>query len=188
MAADHVTAPALAAGLSIFGISTGLEPAVLIAGFAGGVWAQSYQPPVHWLKRILMTTVASIIAGYTAPVAAIGFASFEAVRGIFTPALLQLPVAVLIGLTTHTVLGPAIIRWGTKKADVLIEKPQKVNSHYEHVEYRATGALLPCRNGCLLPGRACAEPDGAAVPFRRTFGLLCPGPWCHHRCRVDSVR
>lgn len=39
MAEPSITAgTAVATGLTIFGISTGLDPAILIAGLAGGLW------------------------------------------------------------------------------------------------------------------------------------------------------
>lgn len=110
-------AAATATGLTIFGVSTGLDPAVLIAGFAGGVWAQSYHPPMHILQRVGLTMIASVIAGYLAPATASVVASLEMARGIFTVATLQLPVAVLVGLMSHKVIGPAIMKFATKKAD-----------------------------------------------------------------------
>lgn len=113
------TTSAAAAGLTIFGVTTGLDPAVLIAGFAGGVWAQSYNPPAPYLHRLLMTILAAILAGYLAPAAAMGIASFDAIKGVFPGTILHLPVAVLIGLLAHRVLGPAIMRIARKKSEDL---------------------------------------------------------------------
>lgn len=45
-AASSVASIAVSAtGLTILGISTGLQPDILLAGFAGGLWALTYQPP-----------------------------------------------------------------------------------------------------------------------------------------------
>lgn len=110
-------AAATATGLTVFGVSTGLDPAVLIAGFAGGVWAQSYHPPMNILQRVGAALVASVIAGYLAPTTASVVASLDSVREIFTVAMLQLPVAVLVGLMTHKVIGPALMKFATKKVD-----------------------------------------------------------------------
>lgn len=110
-------AAATAAGLTVFGVSTGLDPAVLIAGFAGGVWAQSYKPPAGILQRIGLSLMASVLAGYLAPAAASIAVSLDVTRGIFTVAKLQLPVAVLVGLVAHQVLGPAVIKLVTKKGN-----------------------------------------------------------------------
>jgi hypothetical protein len=118
MAEPSVTAgTAVATGLTIFGISTGLDPAILIAGLAGGLWAQSYHPPASIWRRVALVALAAILAGYLAPAFAALAASSETVRGIFTLTALQLPVAVLIGLTSHRVLGPAFMRFAAKKAE-----------------------------------------------------------------------
>lgn len=108
---------AVATGLTIFGISTGLDPAILIAGLAGGLWSQSYHPPASIWRRIALIALASILAGYLAPAAAAVAASSDMIRGVFTHTALQLPFAVLIGLTSHRVLGPAFMRFAAKKAE-----------------------------------------------------------------------
>ena len=118
--ADGVTiasAGVAAAGITLFGVSTGLNPAVLIAGFAGGVWAQSYYPPTHWAKRVALTSLASILAGYLAPAAATVATSYELVRNVLPLEALQLPTAVVVGLLAHRVLGPAFMRLASKKLD-----------------------------------------------------------------------
>ena len=118
MAEPSVTAgTAVATGLTIFGISTGLDPALLIAGLAGGLWAQTYHPPASIWRRVALVALAAILAGYLAPAFAAVAASSETIRGIFTLTALQLPVAVLIGLTSHRVLGPAFMRFAAKKAE-----------------------------------------------------------------------
>lgn len=122
MAEPSASAAGIAAtGLTIFGVSTGLDPSILIAGFAGGVWAQSYHPPVAIWRRLLMTLLASILAGYLTPAIAAGVASFDTARNVFTLEVLQLPIAVLVGLTSHRVLGPAIMRFASKKVEELIK-------------------------------------------------------------------
>lgn len=113
------TAGLAAAGLTFFGVATGLDPAVLIAGFAGGAWAQSYHPPASLWRRAALMVLAAILAGYLAPAVAAVAASSETIRGIFTLSALQLPAAVLIGLTSHRVLGPAFMRFATKKIEGL---------------------------------------------------------------------
>ncbi|MFA5387741.1 MAG: putative holin [Candidatus Paceibacterota bacterium] len=120
MAEPSATTAGLAAtGLTFFGVATGLDPAILIAGFAGGVWAQSYHPPMSIWRRLALIVMASILAGYLAPAAAAAVMSFGNTQGAFTLTALQLPVAVLIGLTSHRVLGPAIMRFAAKKAEGL---------------------------------------------------------------------
>lgn len=118
--ADGVTitsAIVASAGITLFGVSTGLDPAVLIAGFAGGVWAQSYYPPTYWAKRVALTSLASILAGYLAPAAAAVATSYEIVRNVLPLSALQLPTAVIVGLLAHRVLGPAFMRFARKELD-----------------------------------------------------------------------
>ena len=103
-------ATAAATGLTLLGVTTGLDPAVLIAGLAGGLWAQSYQSPTDLWKRAALTVMSSVVAGYLAPAAA----SLAGLAGDF-----RLPLAVLVGLTCHRVLGPAVLRYTSRKAEEL---------------------------------------------------------------------
>jgi hypothetical protein len=108
-------AAATAAGLTIFGVATGLHPAILLAGLAGGLWALSYQDPATPIKRVAATIMSAVIAGYLTPAVAAGVTSFEAWPASLTREMVQLPIAVLIGLLSHRVLGPALLRIAAKK-------------------------------------------------------------------------
>jgi hypothetical protein len=112
-------ATATAAGVTLFGVSTGLDPSLLIAGFAGGLWAQSYSPAAHWLHRLAATALAAILAGYVTPAAAAVLAASDTIKGALPGQMLQLPVAVLVGLLAQRVLGPAIMRLARKKSEDL---------------------------------------------------------------------
>lgn len=108
---------AIAAGLTIFGVTTGLDPAVLIAGLAGGLLAQSYRPAVSIWHRLPLSCLAAILAGYFAPAVAAVAVSSETVRGTIPFMTVQLCAAVIVGLTVHQVLGPALMRFVSKKAE-----------------------------------------------------------------------
>lgn len=110
-------AAATAAGLTIFGVATGLHPAILLAGLAGGLWALSYQDPSPVWKRVAVTIMAAIVAGYLTPAVAAGVTSIGAWPQNVTRDLVQLPIAVVIGLLSHRVLGPALLRIATQKAE-----------------------------------------------------------------------
>lgn len=110
---------AAGAGITVLGVSTGLDPAVLIAGFAGGLWAQSYNAPAHWSQRLAATALAAILAGYFTPAAAILLSASDTIKGALPGPALQLPVAVLVGLLAQRVLGPAIMRIARKKSEDL---------------------------------------------------------------------
>jgi 4-hydroxybenzoate polyprenyltransferase len=97
-------------GLTLFGMATGLHPEILLAGLAGGLWALSYQPPAPAWKRVAVTVMAAIIAGYLTPAIVAGATSIDVWPRAVTRELVQFPIAVLIGLLANRVLGPAIIR------------------------------------------------------------------------------
>ena len=110
-------AGATATGLTLFGVATGLHPAILLAGLAGGLWALSYQEPAPALKRVAVTIMSAIVAGYLTPAVAAGVTSIGAWPQALTRDLVQLPIAVLIGLLSHRVLGPALLRIAAQKAE-----------------------------------------------------------------------
>ena len=110
-------AAATATGLTIFGVATGLHPSILLAGLAGGLWALSYQEPSPAWKRVGLTVMASIVSGYMTPAVAAGVTSLGAWPQSVTRDVVQLPIAVLIGLLSHRVLGPALMRFAAQKAE-----------------------------------------------------------------------
>lgn len=97
-------------GLTLFGMATGLQPEILLAGLAGGLWALSYQPQAPAWKRVAVTVMAAIIAGYLTPTIVAGATSIDAWPRAVSRELVQFPIAVLIGLLANRVLGPAILR------------------------------------------------------------------------------
>lgn len=104
-----------ATGLTVLGVATNLQPHILLAGFAGGLWALSYQAPAPLLRRVFATIGASIVAGYLAPVvSAILKAPLPATM---TAEVIESAAAFLTGLTSQSVLGPAILRIAARKAD-----------------------------------------------------------------------
>ena len=105
------------AGLTIFGMATGLHPAILLAGLAGALWALSYQDPLPIVKRVAVTVTSAVVAAYLTPAVVAGITSIGAWPEALTKDLVQLPVAVLIGLLAHRVLGPSILRIAAKKAE-----------------------------------------------------------------------
>lgn len=110
-------AAATATGLTIFGVATGLHPAILLAGLAGGLWALSYQEPAPAMKLVAVTIMSAIVSGYLTPAVAAGVTSIGVWPQAVTRDLVQLPIAVLIGLLSHRVLGPALLRIAAQKAE-----------------------------------------------------------------------
>lgn len=63
-----------AAGVTLFGVATGLDPALLCAGAAGGWWAMTYQPVLGALDRVSRVSLSALVGGWGSPVA-VGYAA-----------------------------------------------------------------------------------------------------------------
>lgn len=108
-----------AAGLTAFGVATGLHVNILIAGLFGGIWAISYNPPAGVIARVLFLVGSSLIAGYVAPVAASIAASAASNLITWWPSditreALQYPVAFFTGFLGIRWIGPALMRRAEK--------------------------------------------------------------------------
>ena len=114
-----IPAALTAAGLTVFGVTTGLHPNILLAGLFGGLIAMSYHPPSGVLARVLFMAGSSLIAGYVAPAATAIAASAAASLISWWPRdityqVMQFPVAFLIGFLGLRWLMPAIARRANK--------------------------------------------------------------------------
>ncbi len=67
VAVNVATASLSGAGVVIFGLQTGLDPQMLMAGFAGGASALSYSAPAKPLIGFFQVCTATILAGYASP-------------------------------------------------------------------------------------------------------------------------
>ena len=99
------------AGLTFFGIATGLHPQYLVAGSVGGLWWLSYQDgPQPLAKRLAANAISSVIAGFLTPLAVEVVKIQEVFFATqFERDLLQYPVAVGIGFLAYSRIGPAIL-------------------------------------------------------------------------------
>ena len=97
-----------AGGITLLGIATGLHPTVMLAGFAGGLWAVAYEkPPIPLVRRLTWTCGSAIVAGYLTPPAVAML--LPSLPGRMTAELIQHGVGFLIGLTAFPHLGPAFL-------------------------------------------------------------------------------
>ena len=117
LASSTLFAASAAAGLTVFGVSTGLQPAILLAGLAGGLWASTYSSPASPIKRAAVTVLSAVLSGYLTPSFAAALTSFSGWPEAVTCDLAKLPIAVVIGLLAHRVLGPALLKFAQKKAE-----------------------------------------------------------------------
>lgn len=106
-----------AGGLTVFGVVTGLHPALLLAGLAGGWWALSYQrDPMPWSRRVSVLAISSLMAAWiTPPAVSMTLGSGFALPGM-TGDLIQYPCAAFVGLLAHQIVGPALMRLAARKA------------------------------------------------------------------------
>jgi hypothetical protein len=117
--ASTVAAVSLSAGgLTIFGIATGLHPMLLLAGLAGGWWALSYQAePMPLLRRVTALSISALSAGWITPPAVAATVSAGWLGPQTTGELLQFPGALIVGLLAHAAIGPALMKFTTKKIE-----------------------------------------------------------------------
>lgn len=114
------TTPLLATGgLTLFGVVTGLHPMLLVAGFIGCWWYNSYIGELSLSQRIASGMVAAFVAGWVTP-PVITWLTALAWWPPTVPALTAgFPCALAIGFLTHKVIGPALLRAGQKKLEAL---------------------------------------------------------------------
>jgi len=106
-----------AGGITILGIATGLHPALLLAGAAGGWWSMSYQSQISALGRLNRILLSSVVAAWGAPVAAAAGASFVPSLDLTSRSAIELGVALVIGLVTIDVLGRGLLAVVRKKME-----------------------------------------------------------------------
>lgn len=100
-----------AAGITIFGVATGIEPTLLLAGMAGG-WLALYQFDVVGLgQRIGFVILSALMGALLAP---LGVSIALAMGLQAAPGTLMIPFAVVIGLLAIKVVGPRLISFVQK--------------------------------------------------------------------------
>ena len=99
------------AGLTFFGIATGLHPQYLVAGAVGGLWWLSLQDaPQPLPKRLVTNAISSMIAGFLTPLTVELVKIQEVFSTQIASDLLPFPVAIGIGFLAYSRIGPAILR------------------------------------------------------------------------------
>lgn len=109
---------ATAGGLTVFGVVTGLHPALLVAGMAGGWWALSYRDPMPLRARVASVVISAISAAWCAPVVGgvLSSLSWWPAQTV-APEILQLPIACVLGRLAHTFFGPALDKLVARKME-----------------------------------------------------------------------
>lgn len=101
-------------GISLLGVATGLHPDLLLAGLSGGFWALCYADPLPGWRRVAITAVAAVIAGYFTPLVVAVVKVGAWLPPDLTQDVVRLPAAATIGFLAHKIIGPAFVRLGAK--------------------------------------------------------------------------
>lgn len=106
-------------GLTLFGLATGLHPMLLVPGFVGCWWYNSYLPELSTGQRIASGLIAALVAAWLTP-PLIAWITSLAWWPPTVPALTAgFPSALCIGFLTHKVIGPTLLRAAQKKSEDL---------------------------------------------------------------------
>lgn len=107
-------------GLTLFGVVTGLHPMLLVAGFVGCWWYNSYIAELSLGQRMTSGIIAALVAAWLTP-PVISWITSLSWWPVHVPALIAgFPCALAIGFLTHKVIGPALLRTAQKKAEDLV--------------------------------------------------------------------
>ena len=98
------TPVATTGGITLFGIATGLQPELLIAGSIGGWWALSYQKTYSAFNRINRIFISALTATWLSPT----IVHIVSEKFVYLPPIAALPIALGIGLVTIDALGSGL--------------------------------------------------------------------------------
>lgn len=104
-----------AMGLTVFGVATGLNPSLLIAGLAGGLWALFYGAPQPIIRRCLSAAMSALVAAWMAPGVAYSINELPFSPRVMSHDALQFPVALIIGFLAMAVVGPGLMMLSRKR-------------------------------------------------------------------------
>jgi fructose-specific phosphotransferase system IIC component len=114
------TTPLLATGgLTAFGLVTGLHPMLLVAGFIGCWWYNSYLGELSFSRRISSAIIAGLVAAWLTPPVITWLTGLDWWPHTVTAVIAGFPCALAIGFLTHKVIGPALLRTAQKKVEDL---------------------------------------------------------------------
>lgn len=107
-----------ASGITLFGIATGLDPVLIVAGAAGGWWALSYlESPGRALARANRIALSSILAAWGSPVV-VGL-NFLPLPENFPEFPLKIVVSIGIGLIAIDIIGKGLMAFVREKVKQL---------------------------------------------------------------------
>lgn len=115
--AEPVTPSALAltaGGVAVFGIATGLQPHLLIAGLAGGLWALFYAEPQPIIRRVLGAIMSPLVAAWVSPTVVYAISDSIWPQAVSRESAL-LPASLVVGFLAMAVIGPGLLLLSRKR-------------------------------------------------------------------------
>lgn len=115
---EPLTPTLTSGGLVVFGVVTGLHPMLLVAGFVGCWWYNSYATsPMPLSQRLISGLIAALVAAWMTPPLIAWATGADWWPAHVSALTVGFPLALAIGFLTHKVIGPALLRIATKKAE-----------------------------------------------------------------------
>lgn len=110
---------ATAAGITLFGVATGVDPSLLVGGIAGGWWATfQFDVAATVVARLAFITLSALLGALLTPLFAVVALDLAGKAGMSLPEVpLRLALAVVIGLLAIRWLGPRIVAVAGRAAD-----------------------------------------------------------------------
>lgn len=107
---SSTAAATAAAGITIFGVATGIDPSLLLAGLSGG-WLALYQFEVFGLaSRIGFVVLSALLGSMVGPLAGSVALAMLTKAGISVPPnQIHIPMAIVVGLLSIRVIGPRLV-------------------------------------------------------------------------------
>lgn len=117
-----ITSAVLTGSLATIEAATGICVPMFVWGAIGGLWAFWFLDPMRAGERILSLFIAALVASVTTKPLAMILISAAAHFFAWWPELVDYravrwPIAILIGLLCHTVIGKKIIQIANRAAD-----------------------------------------------------------------------
>lgn len=113
-----------AGGITLFGIATGLDPVLIVAGAAGGWWALSYlESPGRALARANRIALSSILAAWGSPVV-VGL-NFLPLPENIPEFPLKIVVSIGIGLSVIDIIGKGLMAFVREKVTQLSKSQEQ---------------------------------------------------------------
>lgn len=116
---SETTATALFAsgGLTLFGLATGIHPMLLVAGFVGCWWYNSYAGTLTIAQRISSSLLAAFVAAWVTPPVVSWITSLSWWPPTVPAITAGFPVSLAVGFLTHKVIGPSLLHAAQKKVE-----------------------------------------------------------------------